>query len=274
MSLLVKLVAVVACVYVAILIAAYFGQRRLMYFPDRAHTRPADVGLFAVEARTLKTPDGARVITWYGKARPGEPTILYFHGNAGSLAARAERIRRFMDEGWGVCMMSYRGYSGGTGSPSETANVADARLAYGALVQEGVDPASIILYGESLGTGVAVRLATERPAAGLVLDAPYTSITEVAMQAYPFLPVRAFLKDRYESRNYIPQVRIPLLILHGERDEVIPASMGRELFALANEPKRLAMFPNAGHMDIYIDGNPGLAAVRSWVGELKRAKLN
>ena len=106
-----------SCAYAAILLAAYLGQRRLMYFPDRAHTLPAEVGLMDVEERVLKTPDGARVITWYGKARPGKPTLLYFHGNAGSLAVRAERIRRFMDEGWGVCMMSYRGYSGSKGSP-------------------------------------------------------------------------------------------------------------------------------------------------------------
>ena len=274
MSLLFKLAVFALCAYAALLLAAYLGQRRLMYFPDRTYTRPAEVGLAGVEERILKTPDGARVITWYGPAKPGQPTILYFHGNAGSLAVRAERIRRFMDEGWGVCMMTYRGYGGGTGSPSETANVADARLAYGALVQEGVDPASIILYGESLGTGVAVRLATERPAGGLILDAPYTSILEVAMQAYPFLPVRAFLKDRYESRNYIGQVHMPLLILHGELDGVIPVTMGRELAQLANEPKRLVTFPLAGHSNIYVDGNPALDAVRAWIGELKRPKLN
>jgi fermentation-respiration switch protein FrsA (DUF1100 family) len=274
MSLLVKIVAFALCAYAAILLAAYLGQRRLMYFPDRAHTLPAEVGLLGVEERALKTPDGARVITWYGKAKPGEPTLLYFHGNAGSLAVRAERIRRFMGEGWGVCMMTYRGYGGGTGSPSETANVADARLAYGALVQEGVDPASIILYGESLGTGVAVRLATERPAGGLILDAPYTSILEIAAQAYPFLPVRYFLKDRYETRNYIGQVRMPLLILHGERDPVIPVAMGREVLRLANEPKRLVTFPFAGHSNIYVDGNPALDTVRTWIGELERPKLN
>jgi uncharacterized protein len=274
MSLLAKLAAFALCAYAAILLAAYLGQRRLMYFPDRTYTRPAEVGLLNVEERALKTPDGARIITWYGKARPGQPTLLYFHGNAGSLAVRAERIRRFMDEGWGVCMMTYRGYGGGTGSPSETANVADARLAYGALVQEGIDPASIVLYGESLGTGVAVRLATERPAGGIILDAPYTSILEVAAQAYPFLPVRTFLKDRYESRNYIGQVRMPLLILHGERDPVIPVAMGRELLQLANEPKRLVTFPFAGHSNIYVDGNPALDAVRTWIGELKRTRLN
>ena len=159
------------------------------------------MGLTGVEERVLKTPDGARVVAWYGKARPGQPTLLYFHGNAGSLADRAARIHRFMGEGWGVYMMTYRGYGGGTGSPSETANVADARLAYGALVQEGVDPASIILYGESLGTGVAVRLATERPAAGLILDAPYTSIVEIAAQAYSYLPVRYLLHGPLRDRQ-------------------------------------------------------------------------
>jgi hypothetical protein len=270
MSFLLKLAAFALCAYVAILLAAYFGQRRLMYFPDRARTPPAAAGLRNVEERVLETPDGAHVIAWYGKARPGEPTILYFHGNAGSLAMRAPRIERFMGEGWGVFMMSYRGYSGGTGSASEVANVADALLAYDALVAEGVAPASIILYGESLGSGVAARLAAARPAGGLILDAPYTSILEVAKGAYPFLPVDIFLKDRYETRNIIGKLQVPLLILHGERDEVIPVAMGRKLAKLANEPKRLVTFPNAGHMDIYVDGNRGLEAVRDWIGKLQR----
>ncbi len=274
MSLLIKLGVFALCAYAAILLAAYLGQRRLMYFPARPRALPAEVGLTGVAERALDTPDGARVIAWYGKARPGEPTLLYFHGNAGSLAARAERIRRFMGEGLGVYMMTYRGYGGGIGSPSESANVADARLAYDAVVAEGVAPASILLYGESLGTGVAVRIAAERPAAGLILDAPYTSILEIAKQAYPYLPVNAFLKDRYETRNYIAQVRMPLLILHGERDPVIPVAMGRELARLANEPKRLVTFPNGGHSNIYIDGNPALDAVKAWIGELKRLKLN
>lgn len=274
MSLLLKLGVFALCAYAAILLAAYFGQRRLMYLPDRIRTLPAEVGLADVAERTLEAPDGARIMAWYGKARPGEPTLLYFHGNAGSLAIRAERIRRFMGEGWGVYMMAYRGYGGGTGSPSEAANIADAHLAYDALVAEGVAPESIILYGESLGTGVAARIAADQPAGGLILDAPYTSILEVATRVYPFLPVRAFLKDRYETRDYIGQVRVPLLILHGERDPVIPVSMGKELASLANEPKRLVTLPNAGHSDIYIDGNPGLDAVRAWIAELRRPRLN
>jgi uncharacterized protein len=251
--------------------AAYFGQRRLIYYPDTVHSLPSEAGLAGVEERVLKTPDGARVVAWYGKAKPGQPTILYFHGNAGSLANRALRIERFMGEGWGVYMMTYRGYGGGTGKPTEAHNVADARLAYGALVHEGVEPSSIILYGESLGTGIAVRLAAERQVAGVVLDAPYTSLVDVAAGVYPFLPVRLALADRYESSKYIKQVHAPLLILHGERDDVIPVAMGRELFRLANEPKRLAVFPNGGHSDLYLDGNGALEAMRSWVNELRRA---
>jgi fermentation-respiration switch protein FrsA (DUF1100 family) len=273
MSLLLKIAVFALCAYAAVLLAAYLGQRRLMYFPDAERVPPAEEELTGVAERVLKTPDGQRLVAWYGKARPGEPTILYFHGNAGGLADRAPRVQRFMGEGWGVYMLAYRGYAGSSGSPSETANVSDARLAYGALVEEGVDPASIIIYGESLGTGVAVRLATERPAAGLILDAPYTSIVEIAARAYFYLPVRYMLTDRYETRKYIAQVHMPLLILHGERDAVIPVANGRELLQLANEPKRLATFPNAGHSDIYVNGNPALDAVRDWIGQLKLTRL-
>src|SRR5499427_5345639 len=270
MSHLAKLAAFALFAYAAVLLAAYFGQRRLMYFPDPERVEPADTGLIGVVERIIETPDGERLVAWYGRAKPGEPTLLYFHGNAGGLAIRAPRIQRFMDEGWGVFMLAYRGYAGSTGRPTEAANVADAGLAYAALVHEGVAPASIILYGESLGTGIATRLATERPAGGLILDAPYTSIVDVAAQAYPYLPVRHVLQDRYETVTLIGKVHMPLLILHGERDPVIPVAMGRELFRLANEPKRLATFPNAAHSDIYIDANPALDAVRHWIGALKR----
>jgi fermentation-respiration switch protein FrsA (DUF1100 family) len=265
----IKLLLGLAVAYVLVGVAGYFGQRKLMYFPDRARVQPAEVGLADVAERVLKTPDGARVVAWYGKARPGQPTLLYFHGNGGSLAIRAERIRRFMAEGWGVYMMTYRGYGGGTGNPTEVNNVADARLAYGALVLEGVSPSTIILYGESLGTGIATRIAVERSVAGLILDAPYTSIVDVAAQAYPFLPVRMFLTDRYETSKYIANVKVPLLILHGERDGVVPVAMGRELARLANEPKRLVVFPEGGHSNLYVDGNTALDVVRRWIAELK-----
>jgi fermentation-respiration switch protein FrsA (DUF1100 family) len=263
----IKLALGVAAVYGAIALVAYLGQRKLMYFPDRVHTLPTEVGLAGVAERVLETPGGERVIAWYGRARPGQPTLLYFHGNGGSLAIRAPRIARFMDEGWGVYMMTYRGYGGSTGSPSEAANGADARLAYHALVQqEGVSPKSIVVYGESLGSGIAVRIAAELPVAGIILDAPFTSIVDVAAQAYPFLPVRLFLIDRYETTRYIAGIKAPLLILHGQHDNVVPVAMGRELARLAPEPKRLVIFPNGRHSDLYVDGNNAIDAVRAFIG--------
>jgi hypothetical protein len=265
MSLAIKLAVGALCAYALVAFAAYFGQRRLMYFPDRTRVAPAQAGLASVEERLLRTPDGARLVAWYGKARQGQPTLLYFHGNGGGLVDRAPRIERFMAEGWGVYMMAYRSYSGSSGSPSETANVADARLAYGALALEGVEPRSIILYGESLGSGVAARIATERPVAGLILDAPYTSIVELAAQIYPYLPVRRLLLDRYETDKVIAQVKVPVLILHGEHDQVVPVAMGRALAGLANEPKRLATFPNGSHSDLYLNGNNAIDVVRDWV---------
>ncbi len=269
MSFWIKLLLGAAAVYAAIGLVAYLGQRKLMYFPDRERTLPAEVGLTGVEERTIETPDGQRVVAWYGRARPGRPTLLYFHGNGGSLAIRAPRIARFMDQGWGIYMMTYRGYGGSTGSPSEAANVADARLAYAALVKESVPPKSIVVYGESLGSGIAVRIAAELPVGGVMLDAPYTSIVDVAAQAYPFLPVRIFLTDRYETTRYIAGIKAPLLILHGARDGVVPVAMGRELARLAPEPKRLVIFPNGHHSDLYTDGNNAIDAVRSWIDGLR-----
>jgi uncharacterized protein len=266
MSLFIKLALGAVAVYAAIALAAYLGQRRLMYFPDPERVAPADSGLSGVEERVLATPDGQRLIAWYGRARPGKPTLLYFHGNGGGLAMRAERIRDFMAEGWGVYMLSWRGYSGSTGSPTEANNVADARLAYNALAREGVAPRSIVVFGESLGTGVAVRLAAEQKVAGLILDAPYTSVLELASASYPFLPVRALLIDRYETRKYIAKVKVPLLILHGELDSVVPVAMGRELARLANEPKRLVTFPGGGHT---VDGDEAVEAMRGWIGSLR-----
>lgn len=236
-------------VYGLIVLATYVLQRRLIYHPDTQRITPASVNLPDVEERTLKTADGESVLVWYGRAKPGYPTLLYFHGNAGSFEFRQERFRRYLARGVGMYMMTYRGYGGSTGQPSERANVADARLAYDALIAEGVAPEDIIVYGESLGTGIAVQLAAEKPVGGIILDAPYTSLVDVAGAVYPFLPARWLMTDRYETMSYIGRVKAPLLVMQGEQDEVVPISMGRAVFAAANEPKTLRTFPGAGHSD-------------------------
>ena len=264
MALTLKVIAGLIAAYVLVVLAGYLLQRRLMYFPNPERVSLAQAGLKGVEERTLKMPDGVRVLAWYAKAKPGNPTVLYFHGNAGSIAGRAHRIQAYMEMGWGIYMLSYRGYAGSGGSPTEKDNVADARVAYGALLLEGVDAANVILYGESLGSGVAARLATERTAGGLVLEAPYTSIVAVAKSGYPFLPVTWLLTDRYETDKVLGQVHMPVLILHGKLDGVIPFAMGEALYAMANPPKAMVAFPDGAHSNLYAPGRDAQIKVRDW----------
>lgn len=254
-------------IYLSIGLVMFLAQRSLMYVPEAVRTDPKTEGLRDVEERRLNTGDGHEVIVWYGEAKPGQPTLLYFHGNAGALVTRSERMAKYMQRGRGFYIMSYRGYSGSTGKPSEAANVSDAKRAYDDLVSLGVSPHDIIIYGESLGSGVAVQVAAEKPCGGLVLDAPYTSIVDVAAAQYPWLPVRPMLLDRYESMHYIGRVRCPVLVIHGEKDEIIPVAMGRALFAKANEPKQIVTFPNAGHADHWMYGS--YDAINSWVDTLR-----
>ncbi len=227
----------------------YALQGYLVYVPDRTRVAPALVGLPDVTERKLAVAPGVVLISWYGQAQPGKPTLLYFHGNGANLAARADRIRFFLDRGIGVYMMSYRGYSGSGGTPSEAANVADARLAYQDLRALGVTAGETVLFGESLGTAIASRLAVDTPVAALVLDSPFTSITDIGASQYPWLPVRLLLRHRYETINIIDKVKVPLLVVHGEADDVVPVAMGRSIFAAARaaEPKHLVTFPGAGH---------------------------
>lgn len=253
--------------YIVIGLAMFFAQRALMYFPEAERVAPADAGLTGVEERVIETGDGHRVVAWYGKAPPGAPTLLYFHGNAGSLASRSERIRKYAAHGRGIFMMSYRGYSGSSGRPSETANVSDAKRAYDALRAEGVAAHDIIIYGESLGSGVAVQVAAEKQAAGLILDAPYTAIVDLAASQYPWLPVRPMLLDRYESTAHIARVTAPLLIVHGARDAVIPVTMGKALYERANAPKDMAVIPGAGHADHYMFGSYDV--INAWIDKLR-----
>lgn len=248
-------------------------ERRLMYFPGTTYIPPAQAGLAGVQEKILATADGERVMAWFSPPKPGRRTLLYFHGNAGALDTRAERIARYAAEGLGIFIMTYRGFAGSSGSPSEDVNVADANLAYQTLVELGLSPADVVVYGESLGTGVAVQLAAVRPVGGLVLEAPYTSMPDLAALHYPLLalPGRIFMRNRYDTRRHIVSVTAPLLIIHGEADGIIPVEMGREIHALAGSPKTIHTFPGAGHADHVMFGS--LDVVLDWIGALKSGQL-
>lgn len=268
MALVVKLAAVLAAIYLVVAVAAFVLQRRLMYFPDPLRVEPSVFALAGVEERELQTADGVTLVAWHGRAAPAQPTLLYFHGNAGNLASRSERVRKYVERGIGIFILSYRGYGGSTGNPSERANVADAKLAYEALIKDGVAAEDIILYGESLGSGVAVQLAAEKPVGGLILDAPYTSIVDVAAKAYPYLPVRGFIFDRYDSMRYLSSITAPILVLHGEDDEVIPVSMGRAVYDAAKGLKEIVTFPGAGHSDHQLFGS--YEEVFRWIDDMRQ----
>lgn len=254
-ALLAKAVGAVICVYVLLTVVTQYLQRKLLYFPDTQRVTPAQYNLPGVEERALKTPDGGLIFTWWGQAQPGYPTLLYFHGNAGSLGARAERIRKYMSRGYGVVIMTYRGYGGSSGSPSERVNVADATLVYQTLIDSGVAGESIVLYGESLGSGVAVQLAAGHPVAGVILDAPYTSVVDLAALHHPYLPARWLMTDRYETLAHMARVRAPLLVVHGEADDIIPVEMGRRVATAADGRAEVVTFPGAGHSDHHLYGS-------------------
>ena len=211
--------------YAAIVFLTWLGQRRLLYIADPARVPPASIGLTNVVEREITAPDGERIVGWQARAKPGRKTLLYFHGNAGTLAMRAERVRRFAGDGLGIFIMAYRGYNGSTGKPSEAAIEGDARLVYDMLIAEGVVPKNLVLFGEFSGSGVAVRLASQRTVGGVVLDAPYTSMVELAAGIYPYLPVRALILDRYESQQAYQG---------DERAVADPAWRGRRLDTGAN----------------------------------------
>ena len=240
--------------YVTICIAAYFGQRWFMYFPDPARVAPAQAGLAGVEEVELKTNDGETIVAWHSPAKPGEPTILYFHGNAGNAAGRAEKFETMREHGAGVFYLNNRGYGGSTGNPTESANVADAITAYEHLLGSGVEADSIVLYGESLGSGQATQLAAQREVRAVVLESPLTSTVDVGKRTYFFLPLGLLLSDQYRNIEHVAKVKAPRLVLHGEQDEVIPVAMGKRVYAAANEPKKLELFAEGHHSDLFDHG--------------------
>lgn len=271
MTFVLSTVVCLAVLAVVVMIGAPIVERILLYHPTGNRVDPAAVGLSKVKELQLATPDGNTVVTWYTKAAPGQPTMLYYHGNSGTLADRADRITAYTKRGRGVLMMSYRGYSGSTGRPSERANVADAKLGYETLIEMGVPPEEIILYGESIGTGVAVQVAAEKTVAGLILDAPYTSILEVAQISYPYLPSRLLMRDRYETLRYLDRVRAPVMVIHGEQDSIIPVEMGRKVAQLAPSPTEIVTFRRAGHSDHGKYGS--FDVVNGWIDRMVVQKI-
>ena len=249
-----KVVLWIVAVYAVICVVAYFGNRRFMYFPDPARTPPAEAGLDSIEEVEIATSDGVTLVAWQAPAKADKPTILYFHGNWANAANRASKIDTILESGFGIFYLNNRGYGGSGGKPTEQNNIADAIAAYDHLVKYGASADKIVAYGESLGSGQAVRLATQRTVAAVVLEAPLTSTVDVARAAYFWLPLGLLLTDKYNNERNISSVTAPVLVLHGAQDEVIPVEMGWQVYRAANEPKRIEVFPQGAHSDLFEHG--------------------
>jgi fermentation-respiration switch protein FrsA (DUF1100 family) len=233
-----------------------FGcQRSLLYHPNQALPDPAEYGLKGVSIERIDVNGQHKLFTWWRRPESMDrPVIVYFHGNAGHLGHRAEKIRPYVDAGYGVLLVSYRYNAGAGGSPSEEALYDDGRAAMTYLKHKGVSLERTVIYGESLGVAVAVAMAVENPVGAVVLESPYSSIAAVAQSHYWYLPTKFLVLDKFDVAAKIERIGAPLLIVHGERDRIIPVKFGRALLERAKEPKVGRFLPEAGHNDLYEHG--------------------
>lgn len=244
-------IATGVAIYALLVAALFFVQRSLLYHPNQTVPDPAAFEVPEMAAVDIPVEGDLKLLAWWRAPQSDtRPVIIVFHGNAGHIGDRAHKIRDYLDAGYGVLLLSYRYNAGSGGSPSEANMFADARAGLGFLREQGVREDRIVAFGESLGTGVAVAMAAEQRIGALVLEAPYSSMSELAQHHYWYTPARWLVRDTLDSVSRIGRVSSPILVLHGERDRVIPIKFGRWLFDAAPEPKEAHYLPEAQHNDL------------------------
>ncbi len=242
------LIVLCLCFGISVLLL-YVFQRRLIYFPTHKTPQLAIYHAPDMSVVTLRTQDNLTLNSWYKKpARNHCPTILILHGNAGHIGHRMPLARQLIEAGFGVFLLEYRGYGGNPGSPSEQGLYADAHAALEFLIQNDVKSEHIVVYGESLGTGVATQIAAENPICALILQSPFTSLVALSKYHYPWIILQP--RDRFDSLGRIEKIHAPLLILHGNQDQLVPFSEGMTLYRHANEPKKIIEFDQHNHNDL------------------------
>jgi fermentation-respiration switch protein FrsA (DUF1100 family) len=264
-----KFIGILAGFYILLLIGIFLFQRSLLYFPSHHYVTLPDASANRSFAELpVKTVDGLELKAWYAPATTKSFTFVFFHGNGDCLASASEVADPYLAAGYGFLMAEYRGYSGLPGKPSEAGLYADARASIYALMARGVKSENILLFGHSLGTGVAVQMAEEFHVGGVILLAPYTSVATMAQFEYPYLPAKYLVLDRFESDKKMMKIHVPVLIVNGTDDQVIPPSQGRMLYDLANEPKEFHSIPGRNHNDAFNDLAPIALA---WTDRLRLA---
>ena len=252
-------------IYFIILTAIYFAQRSLMYYPSENNF--LDENKLNHKIKEIKIPSDNELTSWYFKKNENFKTLLFFHGNAGSLENRIYKLNDLSRLNLNYLIVAYRGFSGNEGIPTELGIYKDARAAKYWLNLNNISDQNIILYGESLGTAVAIDLAKDHKFAGVILESPFTSMIKLSRKYYPWAPTGLLLKDKFETDKKIKKVFSPILILHGREDKIVPFEMGQELFKKANNPKYNYFIDNDDHM---MDFNEELInSIRSFILSLK-----
>jgi fermentation-respiration switch protein FrsA (DUF1100 family) len=247
-------------------------ERTFVFFPDRDMlATPADFGLEFKDV-SLQTADGVTLHGWFVPG-PGEVTWLWFHGNAGNVSHRLENLLLVHQKlGVNILLFDYRGYGRSSGRPSVEGTYRDAEAAFKYLESRpDIDPQKIVFFGRSMGCAVAVDLATRQEPYGLVLESPFTSLADMTKKAFPFLPAGFLVRGRYDSVSRIKRISVPILVLHGDRDDIVPIELGRSLYEAANGPKTFYTIAGAGHNDTYaVGGEPYFAALDGFLQSLQR----
>jgi len=261
-----QIILIIFFIYFLVLVFLYFYQRNLLYHPNENNYSEDKISV-DIENVRIKTSDNIELLGWYHeKNLKDSKTLIFFHGNAGSLENRIHKLNHFRDMNINFLIIAWRGFSGNNGNPSEQGLYEDGKSAIDWLIKKGVSEKNLILYGESLGTGVATHLAQNKNFAGVILETPFTSMIDAAKKFYPYIPVKLLLKDKFENYKKIKNINSPILIMHGEADQLVPFSMGEKIYEIANEPKYSYFTKYDNHMMEY-DENLVLA-LKSFIKSL------
>jgi len=256
----IRLIAIVAATLILVSALLLLFERRLIYFPTRDPEFSWQPPGLKVEECAFRTQDGLQLYGWWHPGRGDDdparrPVLLWCHGNAGNISHRAENLSLLADHGIAVMIFDYRGYGKSEGTPSEDGLYLDASAAYEYLIDaRRIEPARIICFGRSLGAAVALHLALEKKCAGLILESPFASMRAMARHRLPFPPAWLFMRSRFDNLDLIRRVTVPVFVVHGDRDELVPFEQGREVFDAAPEPKQFYVIHGAGHNDTYVVG--------------------
>ena len=263
---LLQIILIIFFIYFLVLVFLYFYQRNLLYHTNENNYSEDKISV-DIENVRIKTSDNIELLGWYHEKNLKDfKTLIFFHGNAGSLENRIHKLNHFRDMNINFLIIAWRGFSGNNGNPSEQGLYEDGKSAIDWLIKKGVSEKNLILYGESLGTGVATHLAQNKNFAGVILETPFTSMIDAAKKFYPYIPVKLLLKDKFENYKKIKNINLPILIMHGEVDQLVPFSMGKKIYEIANEPKYSYFTKYDNHMMEY-DENLVLA-LKSFIKSL------